>query len=197
MSDVVKWNERYREGPAPWDTGRPSVELQRVLNEEKIGPCRAIDLGCGTGSNSVWLAQQGFDVTGVDLAETAIERAQARAEQASVEVRFLVADLLQPPDLAGPYRFFFDRGCYHVVRKTDVAAYLDTLDRFTAPDVVGLVLAGNAREPREQGPPVVTEDEIRGELGKLFTLQWLREIRFDTCDDEKFLGWSCLVTKRR
>src|SRR5947199_7888222 len=116
MSDVAKWEERYRTGDVPWDTGRVSSELVRVIRDEKIQPCRAIDLGCGTGSNAVWLAQQGFDATGVDIAPRAIERGRQRAAAAGVAVNFLAADLLNPPDLGSPFRFFFDRGCYHVVR---------------------------------------------------------------------------------
>ena len=71
MAELEHWEERYRKGETPWDTGHPSTELQRVIREEKIRPCRAIELGCGTGNNAVWLAQQGFDVTAVDLSSLA------------------------------------------------------------------------------------------------------------------------------
>src|SRR5260221_10156924 len=104
MVDTVHWDDRYRSGDTPWDTGRPSSELQRVLAEEKVPAGRAIDLGCGTGANAVWLAQQGFDVTGVDISPLAIERANARAQAAGVSCRFLVADLsAPPPELSGAF----------------------------------------------------------------------------------------------
>ena len=106
--------------------------------------------------------------------------------------------MLKPPtELAGPFDFFFDRGCYHVVRREDVAAYLDTLRRLTCPGTLGLVLAGNAREPHEPGPPVVTEEQIRQELGRLFDIVCLREFRFDQveADGSRFLGWSCLLRR--
>jgi hypothetical protein len=67
-----------------------------------------------------------------------------------------------------PFDFFFDRGCYHVVRREDVEAYQDRLRCLTHPGTLGLVLTGNAHEPHEPGPPVVTEEQIRAELGKLF-----------------------------
>src|SRR5437660_8061022 len=179
MTDHIQWNDRYRDGNLPWDTGQPSSELQRVLELNTIQPCPAIELGCGTGTNSVWLAQQGFDVLGVDLSPLALERAEQRAKAAGVKVRFVAADVLNPPDLGGPYPFFFDRGCYHVVRRIDVGRYLRTLERVTASGSVGLVLAGNAREPHTPGPPVVSEDAIRGEVGKGFEVVRLREFRFD------------------
>ncbi len=197
MADVEHWNKRYREGDSPWDTGQPSSELIRVLSEGRIAPCRALELGCGTGTNAVWLAQQGFAVTAVDLAPLAIEQAEARAKEAGVKVRFVAADVLNPPDLGGPFAFFFDRGCYHVVRRLDVAAYLQTLEQVTGPGSLGLVLAGNAREPHDPGPPVVSEEEIRTELGRVFEIVRLREFRFDVAArvGEHFLGWSCLLRR--
>ena len=76
MTEHIEWNERYRNGNLPWDTGLPSSELQSVFSRNTIQPCRALELGCGTGTNSVWLAQQGFEVTGIDLATLAVEQAE-------------------------------------------------------------------------------------------------------------------------
>src|SRR5437763_1822155 len=124
MSEPKRWDERYEKGDTPWETGQPSSELQRVLAETAIKPCRALELGCGTGASAVWLAQQGFDVTGIDLSKSAIDRARQRGNEAGVCVNFLVADVLKPPTaLAGTFAFFFDRGCYHVIRREDVTAY--------------------------------------------------------------------------
>jgi methyl halide transferase len=197
MSEVERWNERYRGGDTPWDTNRPSTELQRVVAEEGIEPHRAVEFGCGTGTNTVWLAERGFDVTGVDLSPLAIEQAKQRPAPAD-RCRFLVADVLGPlPEVQGPFDFFFDRGCYHVVRRVDTWAYLKTLERLTQPGTVGLVLAGNAREPHDPGPPVVTEEEIRRELGSVLEIVWLREIRFDQAEANgvRFLGWSCWLRR--
>jgi SAM-dependent methyltransferase len=154
-------------------------------------------VGCGTGTNAVWLAQQGFDVTAVDLSPRALERARERAHKAGVRVRFVAADLLATPDLDGPYSFFFDRGCYHAVRRTDVGPYLRNLEQATASGSVGLVLAGNAREPHDPGPPLVTEEDIRRELGRLFFIDRLREFRFDEVAGQgvRFLGWSIFLRR--
>jgi SAM-dependent methyltransferase len=198
MADLARWEERYRKGETPWDTGRPSSELVRVLAEEGIGPGRAVELGCGTGTNAVWLATQGFEVTALDLIPLAVEQARRRAEGAGVRAAFLVGDVLNPPgELAGPFDFVFDRGCYHVVRREDVGAYLRTLQSLTRPGTLALVLTGNAREPHDPGPPVVSEEEIRAELGSVFKVVRLREFRFDQVEagGVSFLGWSCLLRK--
>jgi methyl halide transferase len=199
MSDITRWNDRYQTGDTPWDTDHPSTELARVVAEAHIPPGSAIELGCGTGTNAVWLAQQGFDVTAVDGSSLAIERATQRANAAGMVVRFVVADVLAPPaDVGGPFDFFFDRGCYHVVRRDDVQAYLQTLRLVTRPGSLGLVLAGNAREPHDPGPPVVTEAEMRAELGSVFEIVQLREFYFDQVEGVgvRFLAWSCLLRRR-
>jgi SAM-dependent methyltransferase len=198
MTENIEWNDRYRDGDLPWDTGYPSSELQHVLGRTSIRPCRALELGCGTGTNSVWLAQQGFEVTGIDLAPLAVERAEERAQAAGVKVRFVVADVFHLPDPQGPFEFFFDRGCYHAVRRDAQAQYAPAVARQLASGGHGLILAGNAREPHDPGPPVVTEEEIRDELGVAFRILDLHEFRFDEAPGvtERFLGWSCLVEKR-
>jgi SAM-dependent methyltransferase len=199
MFEPARWDERYEKGDTPWETDQPSSELQRVVAEVPIHPCRALELGCGTGTSAAWLATQGFNVTALDLSCRAIERARRRADRAGVSVRFLVADVLRPPpELTGPFDFFFDRGCYHVVRREDAAAYLETLRRLTRPGALGLVLAGNAREPHDPGPPVVSEEQITAELGSLFDIVRLRDFRFDQVEavGTRFLGWSCLARRR-
>ncbi len=197
MPGRPSWNERYQSGDTPWDSGRPSEELRRVLAEANIAPCRAVELGCGTGTNAVWLAQQGFDVTATDISPLALAQAQQRAADGAVRVHFLQADVLHPPaELTGPFDFFFDRGCYHVVRRDNVAAYLTTLRGLTRPGSVGLVLAGNAREPHDPGPPVVSEADLRAELGSVFEIVQLREFRFDADMGElRFLAWSALLRR--
>jgi SAM-dependent methyltransferase len=199
MSEQEHWDGRYRQpGQAPWDTGRPSAELQRLLAKKKLTPCRAVELGCGTGTNAIWLAQQGFDVTAIDISPKAIEIAQAKAAEAGVQVRFLQADVFALPDLGLPFPFFFDRGCYHVVRRVDVAGFLCSLESITAARAEGLVLTGNAKEPHSPGPPVVSEGEIRKELGGAFETVGLEEFRFDQdpITNTRFLGWSCWLKKK-
>src|SRR6476469_7677895 len=64
MSDAIHWDDHYRKGRPPCESrGGPSTELQRVSGEQRIAPGRVFELGCGSGINAVWLAQQGFDVT--------------------------------------------------------------------------------------------------------------------------------------
>ncbi len=195
----ARWNQRYQTGDTPWDTGQPSSILRQVIAEEKFAPCRAVDLGCGSGVNSVWLAQQGFEVTGIDLSPLAIERAVQRAAAAEVRVRFLAGDLLHFDGLRD-FQFFFDRGCYHIVRKLDVRRYVEQVADWTVSGALGLVLAGNAKEPMSPGPPVVTEEELRAEWSTHFDVVWLREGRFDPGPRDVHqppLAWAGLLRRKQ
>ncbi|MFL5245126.1 MAG: class I SAM-dependent methyltransferase [Gemmataceae bacterium] len=199
MSEMEHWDNRYHIGDTPWDTGHPSAELMRVLEEDKIAPCPAIDLGCGTGSNAICLAERGFDVTALDISPTALDQGRCKKAKAGVKTRFVLGDVLNPPeDIGGPYGFVFDRGCYHVVRRINVEPFMQTLERITQKGSMGLFLAGNAKEKREKGPPTVSEEELRAELGKLFDIIRLREFRFDPIPGMDFepLGWSCLMQRK-
>jgi len=195
------WNRRYETGETPWDSGRPSQELIRVWTEHGIAPCRALDIGCGTGTNAVWLAQQGFDVTGVDLSPLAIEKAK-RKTGSNLKVRFLAADALQLPDLGPPFPFVFDRGLYHHLRRVDIKRFQKTLAHVCCPGGYYLVLAGNADDPdkSDAGPPKVTGAEMLAELEPLFELQQLRAFTFDGVVIEgkavRPLGWSGLFRRR-
>ena len=91
----------------------------------------------------------------------------------------------------------FDRGCYHCCRRVDLDGYLATLRNVTRPGTVYLSLSGNANEQTEQGPPRVTEEEIRAELGGVFEVQQLRAFRFeDPGGVDGPLGWSCVMVRR-
>ncbi|NQU21513.1 MAG: class I SAM-dependent methyltransferase [Candidatus Nealsonbacteria bacterium] len=201
------WDERYQQGHIPWNSGHPSEELQRILAEREIARGRVLELGCGTGTNAVFLAEQGFDVTAMDLSSLAAEQARAKAAAAGVDVTFLAADLLELPDLlteqgVAPFPFVFDRGVYHTVRRSDVSGFVETLSRVTDSGGIYLTLAGNANEvrPGEEGPPRVSAKEICHELCPPMELIQLREIRFyGTIVDGKRecpLAWSALFRRK-
>jgi methyl halide transferase len=190
------WNQQYVSGQIPWDSGVTSKELARVLDAEKINPCRAAELGCGTGTNAIYLASRGFDVTAFDCSSAALQQARSKAEQAGTPVKFLEADLCRFNRQVEPFDFIFDRGCYHSVRTIDMAGFLRTLRQISRPGTRYLVLTGNANE-EGPGPPRVHEHEIRIDLEGLFEIQFIREFRFDVPDPpEGFLAWSCLMTRR-
>lgn len=194
--ELTDWDERYRQGTPPWDVGRPSPELVRLIEERIVPRGSVIDLGCGTGADAVFLAKRGFDVTAVDVSPIAIERARSRAEQHDALIRFVLGDALKFGQTAGTFDFVFDRGFYHAIRQTNITGFLDMLWRITRPGTIYLSLSGAPREETDDGPPQVTADQIRNELGRLFEIIELRPIRTEAVTrPEGYPGWSCLMRR--
>lgn len=195
---LERWDRPYRgEGTPGWDVGRPSSNLKDLIEKRTVTPCRALELGCGTGTNAVYLAQQGFDVSAIDIAPTALALAENKAQAAGVTVRWLLANVLSAPRIE-PAEFIFDRGCYHGVRQVNAAGYVETLRKLSRPGTRVLILAGNANEERHYGPPRVTEEQLRQDFSADFYFEWLKTTKFDTRQEDKAgaLAWSVLLRRK-
>jgi len=199
----VDWDQLYQQADTPWDNGEPSIHLKTFLAEGKVKPCRVLELGCGTGTNAVFLAQLGFEVTAVDLSPTALRRAGEKANQAKVNVNFLEANVTALPDSGGPFPFVFDRGTYHHVRKIDLAGFKKVIAKMVAPSGIYLVLAGNANTgaPHDKGPPSVRAADLSSELeSDCFDLLELKQSVFDgvIIDGIDFspLSWTAVLKRR-
>ena len=192
-----RWDSAYRRGRAGWDPGRPASDLREAMEARAIPVGRALELGCGSGINAIYLAQQGFDVTALDVAPTALRQAEQFAEEAGVRIRWVLADAAAPPEME-PFDFIFDRGCYHHVRHQDAAGYVQALRRLTRPGARVMILAANANEQHRGGPPRVHEHELRADFSDDFTFVWLKETRFDSVQNDRAssLAWNILLERK-
>lgn len=108
--DRSGWDQRYVHDELPWDNGNPDPHLGRVIEEHGIVPTRGLEVGCGTGTNVIWLSQQGFEMSGVDLSPTAIERAEAKAAKAGGACSLMALDFLSDEVPGGPFGFVYPLG---------------------------------------------------------------------------------------
>jgi SAM-dependent methyltransferase len=117
----------------PWESGIVPPEVVDFIAATEPG--RALDLGCGTGTSSLALAQAGWIVTGVDFAPRAIRIAKRKALLAGLTVDFCVANVAHlPPSLfSNPYSLILDIGCFHGISLSDQSNYLDQLDHLLSP----------------------------------------------------------------
>jgi len=175
-----QWDADYRgKNPPMWDIGKASRELKEIVGAGTIRKCRAIDLCCGAGTDAIYMAKQGFDVTAIDIAPTALSQAEERARKAGASVQWVLADVLAAPILE-PFDFIYDRGCYHVVREQNLAAYLETLRRLSHPGSQFLLLAARRDfDAGGSGVAGVSEEELRYDFLSLFDIEWLRETRLE------------------
>lgn len=128
MYDLV-----YRAG-APWEIG-PRAELVDLVTTGRIPPGRAIDLGCGTGANAMFLAEHGFDVTGVDFSPVALAAARRAAARQGVRVRFVQADITAAalPGVEGPFDLLVDYGTLDDLRGAARRRMAATMHRLAGP----------------------------------------------------------------
>ena len=196
---LERWDGAYRRTRMPgWDVGRAASELRKIVDDGTIRPGRALVLGCGTGTNAIYLASKGFAVTGVEVAPTALVLAERQARKAKVRVRWLVADVTAMSEME-PFDFIFDRGCYHHVQLYDSAGFVKGVDRLTRSGGHFLLLAGNANQPRHGGPPRVEETKLVSDFAKTWDFVCLREIRFESRNPDHKTGpwaWSALMRRR-
>jgi len=192
------YKEKYKSGNTPWDLGQPDFNLIEVVTQRPIPSCKVLDVGCGTGDNSIWLAQNRFQVIGSDTSEIAIEKAKEKASQAHVACDFMIVDFLKHKIEGAPLGFVFDRGCFHSFSSEDdrrrfaqnVAAHLEESGLW-------LTLVGNADEHRQvPGPPQRTAGEIVLAVEPYFEILSLASSHFGSNRPNPPRAWRCLMQKR-
>jgi len=117
-------------GQPPWDTGISPPELIEFIQNNKPG--RALDIGCGTGTNVITLAQAGWRVTGIDFAPRAIKIAKQKIKAQNIQAELSVNDATNLQGINNTFNLILDIGCFHSIPKTGQAKYLDQLDRILA-----------------------------------------------------------------
>lgn len=158
-------------GQPPWDTGISPPELLEFIQKHKPG--RAIDIGCGTGTNVITLARAGWDVIGVDFAPRAVKLARQKASKTVVKAEFLIQDARNLKGIQGPFDFALDLGCFHGIPQTGRINYLEQLNRILAPDGFWLMY-GFLKTGADQPGTGLTEWDIDQLLTRL-ALIWRRD----------------------
>ena len=113
-------------GRRRWDTGVTPPELERFV--ESHPPGRALDIGCGTGTNVVYLSRHGWSAVGIDFAGRAVAKARRRAREAGVSATFAVGDVTRL-DVTGPFDLALDIGCLHSIAASGRPGYAAGLAR--------------------------------------------------------------------
>ena len=189
------WNESYASGQLPWDTGTPEPLLVDFVTAGEVAPGSALEIGAGTGTNSIWMAERGYDVLGVDVSPLAVERARAKMNGRALRCRFAARDFLAAPPPDGPFQFVFDRGCFHVFddpgERQRFAAHVAAV---LAPGGLWLSLIGSTEgAPRDVGPPRRTARDVTQAIEPALEIVELRSADFG---DHNAKAWFCLSRRR-
>ena len=164
----IVYGAAYRLGLVVWRRTRPPAGLVSLVEgSPHLTPGRALDLGCGTGTDTVYLAQHGWDVTAVDMVGRALRIAERSATRAGVAPHFVHGDVTRLPALAvgRDHDLVLDFGCLHTLPDDQRSRYVDGVTDVAAAGAT-LLLYGFHQPPRPAPMHAgLTLDEVRQRFG--------------------------------
>ena len=198
MTVEEHFKKRYESRDTPWDIGKPDFNLIQIVTTVPIEPCKALDIGCGTGDNSIWLSQKNFHVIGIDTSEIAIQKGIEKALKTNVKCTFVLIDFLTNKIEGAPFGFAFDRGCFHSLNSDqERKSFAENAAAHLKKDGLWLSLVGNADEQRHgPGPPQRTARDIVDSVESYFEILSLVCSYFGSNRPNPPKAWVCLMRKR-
>lgn len=197
MKTKERFINHYKEGYMPWVHKKPDFNLVDLIHDWPVKPGRTIEMGCGTGTDSLWMAGQGFEVTAVDVSDIAINI--AKESDVKNDVNFLVRDFMHDEIPGGPFDFAFDRGYLHSYdsdkERRKLAKRVATQ---LSENGFWLTLAGSCDSPsREGGPPMLSAKNIIDAAEPYFEIRLLKTGVFGSESEVPANIWICLMKKRK
>jgi SAM-dependent methyltransferase len=170
---VIPYGLLYRLGFAPWER-RDVAESWRPLLDgpQAPAPGRALDVGCGSGRDAIYLAKRGWQVTAVDAVETAVDSAKQRAVEEGVDVQWVAADVaeLSRLGLKPGYDLLYDFGCIHGLTDAQRQGAAAGLTQLAAPGAMLLITAFKAGR-RIALPRGMNQEDVVALLGNGWDLK--------------------------
>jgi cyclopropane fatty-acyl-phospholipid synthase-like methyltransferase len=158
----------YLLGAAPWDSGVSPPELLAFLDANPPG--RALDIGCGTGTNALTMAERGWQVIGIDFSSRAIRAARKKARLAGLSPVFEQADVSRLGQITGPFDMALDIGCFHSLSLAQQSAYARALAGLLRPGGSFLLYGFRQTEP-DLASTLLSEHTLASRFGDAFDLE--------------------------
>jgi len=193
------WDEHYATGEMPWDSPEAPPVLVALVEAGRLPTGRALDVGCGTGTNVRYLASVGYDAVGIDISPLAIEQARSASKGAAGDFEFKHADFLVDGAPLGPYDLVLDRGCFHVFDEADDRArFAQRVAECLSPAGLWMSIIGSTEgPPRDHGPPRRSARDIANAVEPALELVELRSFEFGEGESGTVWGWVLLAQRRR
>jgi SAM-dependent methyltransferase len=191
------WDASYHDGPAPWDIGRPQPAVVRVAADGGFAGA-VLDAGCGTGENALHVAALGLPVLGVDVAETALQLARAKAAERGIEAEFAAADAFHLERLGRRFDTVLDCGMFHTCDGDERPGYVASLASVTQPGATLYVFCFSDQGP-DTGPHPVSREELTAAFGPGtgWTVATIEPDRLQTRfhDEHGAPGWRAAIRR--
>lgn len=197
------WDSSYESGSVPWDPGEYDGHLPYLLERFGLHGGRVLDIGCGTGKSLLWLAERGFDCTGVEIAPAALKVAEAAANRRGLDCRWLLAsfpeDLSPGTDESGRYDFVMDRGWFHLYTgKADRRRIVRAIAQTLAPGGIWYsLIAARVRNAEFGGPPRWSEKEVRETVLPYLDVLEIEMSVFTPGEEGSMPSWRSVFRRRR
>ncbi len=189
----IFWDLMYLFKKTPWDTGITPPEIVAMIESGKVPIGRVLDLGCGTGTNAITLARQGFDVIGVDVSRRAISIARRKARSADLadRIRFERGDVTRMTKWIdfGSINFAYDIGCFHNLEPDARRRYVSALTMVLKPGAIYMLYAFEPQADRRG----VALDEIAALFDRAYQLEAMR--RGNDSSRQRASAWYTLVKR--
>jgi len=177
---LISWEDAYKTTP-PWDIGRPQPAFVELVRAGELNMGGVLDVGCGTGENSLYLAEKGFSVVGVDLSTRAIDAAKAKATERKLKVDFRIANALSLDFKNGYFDNAIDSGLFHTFNDNDRVDFASEIALVLKPDGRYFMLCFSDKEPTNWGGPRrITKEEIETTFSPFFDINYIRDAYFAT-----------------
>ena len=161
----AEFDRAYQMPLTIWGDIRIPPEIKRLA---QVGnPQCSLELGCGIGRLTRYMARQGLQATGVDFSAVAITQAKARLEQENLSAKFLVGDVTNLAQLTGPFDISYDVGCFHCLNAEGQQKYVAEVGRLLKPGGTHLIWALDHTPSDMQFSPALVEQIF----APAFTLQ--------------------------
>jgi len=175
----IFWDFTYLTGLTPWNSEEPAEELINLVGGGAIKPCRVLDIGCGTGTNVIYLATKGFEAHGLDISKIALLKARRRIRNKDVICYFHNLDFRDMNKVSelGQFNLATDFGCYHSLSPgIDRAQYIRSLNTVLRRGGEYLLWCFARGKLWSWGPPGVDENEVEENFGERYEILEKRKL---------------------
>lgn len=190
------WNKIYSEHnleEIPWYSDKPDQEFVELIETEKIKPCCVLDVGCGAGTDAIYLASTGYTVTAMDISQKAIKITKKKAEKVGAKINFIVGNFLEVEFDNESFDFINDRGCFHGINPMDRENFAMKINEMLKSNGYYYLRCWSDKEEEcNRGPYRISKDDIKNTFSKYFKIGVIKDFRFG---GKGARGYACLMRK--